>query len=55
MLLCLQTNIGRLERRVRELETQNAQSARPAGKEELMQCEGHSFDDVSKISEERRP
>jgi serine O-acetyltransferase len=55
MLLCLQTNIGRLERRVRELETQNAQSARPAGKEELMKCEGHSFDDVSKISEERRP
>lgn len=55
MLLCLQANIERLERRVRELETQNAQPNRPAGKEELMQCEGPSFEDVSQTNEERQP
>jgi len=41
-LLCLQTNIERLEGRVRELETQD--QTLPVRREELWQCEGGRFD-----------
>lgn len=43
MMYCLQTNIERLEKRVRELERQNPGPDRPAGEEELMKCEGGRF------------
>lgn len=41
MLLCLQTNIATLEKRILELERQNE---RLAGKEELLKCEGGHLD-----------
>ncbi|MCL6636145.1 MAG: serine O-acetyltransferase [Peptococcaceae bacterium] len=41
VLLCLQTNIERLERRVRELEKQNELLQK--GPEELLKCEGGRF------------
>lgn len=41
MLLCLQTNVDRLERRVRELEMQN--KTLQVRQEELLQCEGGRF------------
>lgn len=44
MLLCLQTNIGKLEQRVLELERQNHQLAKLAGKEDLLKCEGGRYD-----------
>lgn len=40
MMLCLQTNIEKLEKRILELERQNQRLARVAGEGELLQCEG---------------